>query len=653
MRITMKSIHYSTLVGLNKINADLARLNTKVSSGKELSTISDDPVNMVVALGLRSSLSQIGSYQDNLNFGDKVIAAAESSLTQMNELVMRAKTLAIQQANATFNSQDRASAAEEVRHLWEEAIALANTEVNGKYVFGGYRTSGYTAAEPEPFIAGLAGGYRVNGQTPASLDAAAASQYHLSSGDLSINGTPIAASVADGLSTAHASASAAAKAKVINDVSSTTGVTAEITPAGVTAAGAVTAGTLGAGDLLINGQDIFSGATAISSGDSDNVLVNAINAKSSLTGVVATRDSNGVISLSAVDGRNIQVTTTADGETVTSLNGGAGAADKVYFGAVQLSSDLPFTLKTIPAGPAEPGLDALGLGGGSGATGESGDTDGDGLLNVVTIRKQDGNVRYAGDPDNDLAIKVGKQSTLEVGQNGKAAVMDTGIFAMLKKLEESLRGENFTAATGLNKATNINAKLDSGATGLAQQGKTFTSGTISITVRDNSTYPPTSTTMTVAVDPSADSPAEIAARLNGIPGLTASWDSDGRLQLASADPDRYSFSFTDSSNFMELSGISRDSMQVQAIGRSISEADTVMDNIIARISDFGARANRIDVQRQIYTNLELTTTENLSEAEDADMIKTLMELRSKETAYQATLAAAAKVMQLSLVDYLK
>ena len=99
MRITMQSIHYNILTNLNKITTDMNRINTQISSGKQMSTISDDPVNLVTALGLRSNLTQISSYQDNLSFGDKTITAAENGLTQMKTLALRAKTLAIQQVN--------------------------------------------------------------------------------------------------------------------------------------------------------------------------------------------------------------------------------------------------------------------------------------------------------------------------------------------------------------------------------------------------------------------------------------------------------------------------------------------------------------------------------------------------------------------------
>ncbi|MBU2538914.1 MAG: hypothetical protein KKH22_10795 [Proteobacteria bacterium] len=872
MRITMQSIHKNILTNLNTITTSMGRINAQISSGKQMATISDNPVNLVTALGLRTSLSQITTYQDNLTFGDKTITAAESALTQMKDIVLRAKTLGLQQANASVSPQNRASAAEEIRHLWEEAITLANSDVNGKYIFGGYRTTGYTDIEREPFIADLAGGYRVNGKNfagmnatltgtvnntppadliagdvlingadlgPVTLNVAATNGLNmggafnlvakvngtatinpptsaslttltyssaattaaaatdsitmtlngigitvpvtlgdsiatvnaafvaavnaetgqtgvvaaigngnngaandtlilknaqsgdsldinvtafsagltgtninfavgaqsadathntgqislsstssftvttstaddtilnriglgggnigfadvpndgtlrydssLSAGDLTINGIPIAASASDGLSTTYALASAAAKSKAINDASGSTGVNATITPAFLSATGTVDIGSLGIGDLIINGEDIFAGPTPISAQDADNTLINAINAKSGTTGVIASRNAAGAMSLAAVDGRNIQITTTANGEAVTHLNGGLGL-DRVYFGTVQLFSSRPFTLQTTPI--TEPGLDALGLDGGAAATNEVNDIAADGLLTVNTIQIKEGNVRYAGDPDHDLAIKIGRNSTLEVSKNGKAAVADTAIFSMLKKMQDSLLGQKYTSVTGLNNATDTNAKLDSGTTGLERQDTPFINGAITFTVTDHSSSPPTDRVIDIGVTTVTDGLADVATRINGIPGMTASWDAAGKLKIETTDAERYTFAYSDTSNFMEMSGITHDSMQVQAIQQATGDSDTVMDSLSTQISDFGARANRIIVQLQIFSQLELATTENLSEKEDTDITEALLELKAKETAYQAALAAAAKTMQLSLVDFL-
>lgn len=883
MRITTQTINNTILTNLNNITTGMAKLNAQISSGNQMATISDNPVNMVTALILRTNLTQITNYQNNLSFGNTAINAAENSLTQMKDLAMQAKTLAIQQVNASVSPENRASAAQQVNNLWQEAITLANSQVAGQYVFGGYRTTGYTAAEPAPFIADMGSGYQVNGSSMASMNtmltgtvdntppanliagdvringtdigpvtlnvaasnglnmagannlataintavapavtaklttlyggAAAtgaavgetmtqsingvnfnvvvpngatpnnvavlttaainaisdqtgvsarvgngsnggiadsvvlynakpgdgtsivvgaltntaantglvASTYNvgagnntgqislsstnslaittsaandtilnriglgggnkgfddvagdgtlryssaLTGGELSINGTPIGATVGDGLSSIYADASAAAKAKAINDLTGTTGVTADITPAHRTASASVGIGSLGqmrSGDLVINGVNIFDGSSTtnanpatITSPDTDNTILNAINAKTGSTGVLATRDSNGILTLTAKDGRNLQIQTSANGENITHLNGAPAntPASTVYFGTVRLSSTNQFFVQTTPTGSFEPGLDALGLGGGSANTGESNDLAGDGQLQVVTIRKDTGNVRYAGDPNHDLTVMIGSQSTLSVAKNGQAAVADTGIFTTLKQFENALNGVKFSTVTGTYRATDINATLGSGTTGLEQADTPFSNGAISVTVTDNSYSPPRNSTMDVGVNTTTDSPASIAAKINGIPGMTAAWNADGTLKLQTSDTTRYSFTVTDTSNFLAMAGITNEQMQVQAINKSIGDFDTVMNNVTNQVSDFGARSNRITVQQQIYSNLGLSTKSTLSDKEDTDLTQAVMDLQSKTTAYQAALSAAAKTMRLSLVDFLK
>lgn len=653
----MQSIHNDTLRNLNKITTDMARINAQISSGKQMSKISDDPVNLVTALGIRTNLTQITAYQRNLDFGNSMITAAESALNSMKDMAIRGKELAIQMANGTMTQENRTSAAMEVSHLWEEAIFLANSQVAGKYVFGGYRTAGYSETEPAPFIADLADGYIVNGNSLTPLLAADPVEYDLPNpGDLIINGISIDATTGlDTLSTAHADASAAAKVAAINAKSTETGVTADFTAASRTG-GIVTAGTMNTGDLEINGQDIFDGVTNPASApilnqDSDNTLVNAINAHSATTGVIASRDASGALTLTAIDGRNIEINTSqnaGNGETISHLNG--GATDTVYFGTVQLKSDQPITLQTDP-GPPEQGLVALGLDGGSTVTNEPNDVAGDGLLMITSIQQQTGSVRYAGDRDNDIAVKVGTTSSLEVTKNGIDAIMNTGVFSALKGLENALLAEKYTTVTGTKEATNPTATMASGVTGLEQDGLAFAPGTLSFTVTDQSYYPPQAKTINLELA-ATDTPEDIANKINDIPGLNTSW-ANGHLTVESSDPDRFTFDYTDTSNFMAMNGITQNELQFQAIQKSIGDLGTLLDNLSNQVSDFGARANRIEVQSSLYVNLELAAKENLSGKEDTDLLKAITELESKKTAYEAALSAAAQTMQLSLVNFLQ
>jgi flagellin len=93
---------------------------------------------------------------------------------------------------------------------------------------------------------------------------------------------------------------------------------------------------LAAGDLFINGIDI--GAVTALAGDSNAALISAINAKSSSTGVSAALDNQNQLVLTAADGRNISLVTTAAGEAALNIN------NDIYRGGVKLNSSENFTI---------------------------------------------------------------------------------------------------------------------------------------------------------------------------------------------------------------------------------------------------------------------------------------------------------------------
>ena len=62
---------------------------------------------------------------------------------------------------------------------------------------------------------------------------------------------------------------------------------------------------------------------------------------------------------------------------------------------------------------------------------------------------------------------------------------------------------------------------------------------------------------------------------------------------------------------------------------------------------------RMEVKGKILEDMNLSNTERLSKIEDADITEAIMNLKSVEFAYQATLASSSKVMTMSLVDYLR
>ena len=653
MRITMSTMTNNILTNLNRTTTDLAKINSQISSGRRMSTLSEDPVNLTISLSLRTSLSSIVQYQENLVHGRYKLEAAESNLQEVKEQLIRAKTLTIRSINATVSREDRLTIASEIHNIFEQSINLGNSELSGKYLFGGYRTSGYTTEEPAPFDKDRYDGYRLNGNNFTTINQNAPPfpmPLPLAAGDLTVNGIAIGDAVADGTGLPYENMSATAVAKVVNDLSDQTGVTASVVPAQIQGTNILgNAAPLVAGDLKINGVDIFPLGGTIQPNDGDNTLINAINAQTAATGVTATNNGGNLL-LTAVDGRNLQIESTTNAEAFTGLpDSGSNPDNVIRFGSVQLRSDEKFQLKTSDG--TDTALSYLGMGGGTVNTNEPDDVSGDGEIWVRAIAKREGSVRYNGDRENESEIQISRSSTLAVTKRGDDTFSDSQVFSGLKRLEDALTGINYTEVTSWNQATAPNNTLASGLTGL--DTKDVVAGSFSVTVTDHEYYPAQSKGYSIPVDPAVDTPESIREKINGIPGLSASWDSDSHLEIKSDDPDRYTIDAkSDSSNFLQSVGIDFDVWQTHALQLSIAEMDVVMENVTTHISDLGARQNRIDNHEKILTDLELSNNSALSDKQDTDIIEAISKLKGKQFAYEAALQAAAKTMQLSLVNFM-
>jgi len=74
--------------------------------------------------------------------------------------------------------------------------------------------------------------------------------------------------------------------------------------------------------------------------------------------------------------------------------------------------------------------------------------------------------------------------------------------------------------------------------------------------------------------------------------------------------------------------------------------------VVAR-ADVGARAARVERAATAAADAELSLTSSLAEIENADLPRTMVDLKMQEVAYQAALAATARVLQPSLIDFLR
>jgi len=94
-----------------------------------------------------------------------------------------------------------------------------------------------------------------------------------------------------------------------------------------------------------------------------------------------------------------------------------------------------------------------------------------------------------------------------------------------------------------------------------------------------------------------------------------------------------------------------ESTQQSLLGQALDHIDSAHDQVLMTAAKLGSRVRRIESTENQISALRLTATEALSQTEDADVSELVVEMKAQENAFQAALAASARMNQLSLLDY--
>jgi flagellar hook-associated protein 3 FlgL len=81
--------------------------------------------------------------------------------------------------------------------------------------------------------------------------------------------------------------------------------------------------------------------------------------------------------------------------------------------------------------------------------------------------------------------------------------------------------------------------------------------------------------------------------------------------------------------------------------------DGQVDSLLAVRARNGAQSNRLDSALTRLQQVSEVTNKQLSDTEDADIAKTLIDLNSQSAAYSAALRSGATIVQTSLMDFLR
>jgi flagellin-like hook-associated protein FlgL len=120
--------------------ARLADDEAKIATGKRLLRPSSDPLSTRLVLEFERMVSRNEQYISNGENGSRQLGLSDVALGKMEDLVIRAREIALEMLNATSTPGMRLSASIELKQLLEQVIDSGNTKHGDRYIFGGTET---------------------------------------------------------------------------------------------------------------------------------------------------------------------------------------------------------------------------------------------------------------------------------------------------------------------------------------------------------------------------------------------------------------------------------------------------------------------------------------------------------------------------------
>ena len=644
MRVTNNMISNQVVFNVQRSLKRFMTLQTEMSSGKRINRPSDDPVGTLRDLDYRTELSKIGQFKENVGQGQNWLNSYDSILDDLKLLLSEVKDIGLAMSNDTYDDAQRRTAADEVEAIFERIIQLSESQIGGRRVFSGFRT------RSNPFRVTSSGVTYLgdDGRIELEIESQVKQPINLTGSEVFLKATSILGQKAD-LNVAVTSST------LVADLNGGEGLD-------------LTAGSFTITDNNLIGVSATVDLAAVPPVTTVGEALARINAALAAAGMDATVS----VELTA-EGNGLKVSTMPSGQLSTAtrldrLNNGSGidlsrGNIRVANGAgidfqvdVSTATTVGDLITLFNNKLAAEGLGTVTMGVNAAGTGLVIDDTGvpPSGLTITDVSSLDLTASQLGIAGGVGAQLVGADlnpgSSFTIAENGGTTGADLGLIGEYTYTR---------AGVDLDPLLTLTTNLSDLRNGLGFDGDHMVlwQGEFTHTLDLSD---PTILTVQDLLDNLNNSPLDITASINS---------SRRGIQIANNDAHR-SFTVEEVdgglvAKQMDLFGsgdmfgsllVMADALRnndMQGVNRLIQNFDDAMTLALDVRSRVGNTSLRLESTANRLQDLELGFTKLVSEEEDADLTKVITDLASHENAYQAALMSAAKIIQPSLLDFLR
>jgi len=642
MRITSGMMTDQVVFNMQRSLRRFSEMQIGMSSGRRINKPSDDPLGTLRDLDYRTALTRNSQLRKNIGQAMNWETTYDSVLADAKDFVSTAKEIAITMANGNYDDLAREASALSVQSLIDQLVQAGNTELGGRQVFSGFKT------RVTPFqYSGNGLVYSGDqGQIQFEVEASTLMTVNLAGDDVFLKELSVLGEDAD-----------------LN-----VGVVASTLLADLHLGDGIDLGSFTITD--VNRDDIPIVTVDISAETTVGDVIDKINADLA----AAVPPITNLVARLGDGGNNIQLVATDDGRISNStllskLNGGGGvdlASGKfmVSDGAgvnVQIDISGATTIDDVIT-QFNAQLSAAGVNNVTAAINAGGtglvinDTNGVPLgLSISDLNENSHTAENLGivgtiSPSLD-GEDLNPVAYFEIAENGGTAAADLGIIG-------SFSGDKFGDDLDPGLLDTDLTAIDLSA---LNNGLGFEGGSIAIHQGAASHIIDLSTLTTIQdlLDAFNNSGLDITASINASGGGIQVVNNEQAKSLVIEDAsgraakDLGLFGSSDLIGTMIVLRNALEQDDQEGTGMLLKNLDDSLMHLLNHRSTVGAKTIQLETTERRLVDLELTFTELLSEVEDADLASLVTQLATYENSYKASLISAGKIIQPSLLDFLR
>jgi flagellar hook-associated protein 3 FlgL len=127
--------------GMQRSLVKLLQSQEQLSTGQQINRPSDDPINAAATIRMEDFLGAQKQYLDNIDNATKVMDIGDGTIGSINDLMVQAHNLALENVGSTATSDQRSSAATLIESILSQMVSVGNTEYLGSYIFAGQKNT--------------------------------------------------------------------------------------------------------------------------------------------------------------------------------------------------------------------------------------------------------------------------------------------------------------------------------------------------------------------------------------------------------------------------------------------------------------------------------------------------------------------------------